>query len=253
MAHVEVNRLQTLTSHTLRGDGHTATSTIGFQDTLYGRPTTEMVLQSDTANKFCWVKYATPISSSVAAAAFGVDLALRLALAHIYCTDAHKLVWSDGWAASGGVQVDGLPKCPLDLGRYWAMVHYGGPIEATGPKQDDSDAILATLEIVRGNSANQPGPPEDPADATGDGERRPDAPTEPPDQPEGRRGRGSELGVEEVEVEVSNRPMNGAEATGEVSDHGRTTGELHKPSVMLHEAAHIPTDMVVPVDPRWQN
>jgi hypothetical protein len=46
---------------------------------------------------------------------------------------------------------------PLDLGRYWAMVHYGGPIEATGPKQDDSDAILATLEIVRGNSANQPG------------------------------------------------------------------------------------------------
>jgi hypothetical protein len=31
-------------------------------------------------------------------------------------------------------------------------------------------------------------PPEDPADATGDDEHRPDAPTEPPDMPEGTKG-----------------------------------------------------------------
>ena len=39
---------------------------------------------------------------------------------------------------------------------------------------------------------NPPRPSEDPADATGDDERRPDTPTEPPDKPEGTRRRWGE-------------------------------------------------------------
>ena len=47
-------------------------------------------------------------------------------------------------------------------------------------------------------STDAPRPSEDPGGATGDDERRPDAPTEPPDQPAGTRGRGGE-GVGDVE------------------------------------------------------
>ena len=64
-------------------------------------------------------------------------------------------------------------------------------------------------------------PSRDPEDATGDDERRPDAPTEPPNMPEGMRGRGSRDGNARVETEVSRTSRGHAEATGEISDEPR--------------------------------
>lgn len=61
-------------------------------------------------------------------------------------------------------------------------------------------------------------PSRDPEDATGNDERRPDAPTEPPDMPGGTRGRGSREGVE---TEVSRGPNRAAEATGGNGDETR--------------------------------
>ena len=57
---------------------------------------------------------------------------------------------------------------------------------------------------------NTPRPSEDPADATGDDEQRPDAPTEPPDMPEGMRRRGSQ---ERVETRVSGASRGSAWGT----------------------------------------
>ena len=71
-------------------------------------------------------------------------------------------------------------------------------------------------------------PSEDPADATGDDERRPDEPTEPPDKPEGAGRRDGEQSVEEVEsseAEVSRESTDGAEATGDDGDDERRPGK----------------------------
>ena len=58
----------------------------------------------------------------------------------------------------------------------------------------------------------------DPGDATGDDERRPDTPTDPPDQSEGTRGRGGEERVESSELRVSRAPNDVQEGLGENID-----------------------------------
>jgi hypothetical protein len=72
-------------------------------------------------------------------------------------------------------------------------------------------------------STNHSRPSEDPADATGDDERRPDAPTEPPDMPEGTRGRGS---WERVEMGASREVEGGPADDG---DEGRRPGRFDGP------------------------
>ena len=64
-------------------------------------------------------------------------------------------------------------------------------------------------------------PSRDTEDATGDDERRPDTPAEPPNMPEGTRGRGSRDGDARVKTEVSRTSRGHAEATGEISDEPR--------------------------------
>ena len=64
-------------------------------------------------------------------------------------------------------------------------------------------------------------PSRDPEDATGDDERRPDAPTEPPNMPEGTKGRGSRDGDARVETEVSRTSRGHAEGTGDSSIKAR--------------------------------
>ena len=82
-----------------------------------------------------------------------------------------------------------------------------------------------------GEDAMMTDPPrrsEDPADATGDDERRPDAPTEPPNMPEGTRRRGIR---EQVETRVS-ASRGGAEGTG---DDGVEMRRPEKPNKPNHE------------------
>ena len=54
-------------------------------------------------------------------------------------------------------------------------------------------------------------PSRNPEDATGDNKRRQDAPTEPPDMPEGTRGQGSQKGIE---ADVSRRSRGHADVEG---------------------------------------
>ena len=61
-------------------------------------------------------------------------------------------------------------------------------------------------------------PSEDPGDTTGNDERHPDEPTEPPDKPEGMGWRGSEQRVGEVELRVSRVSTEGAETAGDNGD-----------------------------------
>ena len=85
----------------------------------------------------------------------------------------------------------------------------------------------------------------DPADATGDDERRPDTPTEPPDQPEGTTERGGEQRVEKAESRESRESREHTGSAGDVDDDGGGTGEPHEPSVTLHEAARDPAHIQV--------
>lgn len=73
----------------------TFSQTIGFPDTVYGRQTTEMYLQSETADNIAWSKYATPPPPShghvlTPATAPAEHPALRQALARIQFSDAHS-------------------------------------------------------------------------------------------------------------------------------------------------------------------
>jgi hypothetical protein len=76
----------------------------------------------------------------------------------------------------------------------------------------DSESAACEMDHPEGDdgSTNPTRPSRDPADATGDDEHRPDAPTEPPDMPEGTRGRGSwervETGVSRASREVEGGP-----------------------------------------------
>ena len=72
-------------------------------------------------------------------------------------------------------------------------------------------------------TTDPPRPSEDPVDTTGDYERRPDAPTEPPDMPEGTKRRGSR---EQVEPRVSGVLRGSAQGTG---DDGAKTRPPVKP------------------------
>ncbi|KAG6376879.1 Sodium/hydrogen exchanger family-domain-containing protein [Boletus reticuloceps] len=69
---------------TPRGDGPTVTSTIAM-DTIYGRPTTETRMHSDTADNFAWSKYAHPLDT-----AHADNSAMRHALSRIHFSDAQS-------------------------------------------------------------------------------------------------------------------------------------------------------------------
>jgi hypothetical protein len=81
-----------------------------------------------------------------------------------------------------------------------------------------------------------PRPSRDPADATGDDERRPDAPTEPPDKPEGRKGRRGET---RVKTGVS-------EGTGDEGDDGVETRRPEMPGEPRVESEGLPEVEVEP-------
>ncbi|KAF8125760.1 Sodium/hydrogen exchanger family-domain-containing protein [Boletus edulis] len=70
---------------TPRGDGLTVTSTIAMTDTIYGRPTTETRMHSDTADNFAWSKYARPLDT-----AHADNSAMRHALSRIHFSDAQS-------------------------------------------------------------------------------------------------------------------------------------------------------------------
>ena len=88
-------------------------------------------------------------------------------------------------------------------------------------------------------------PSEDPADATGDDERRPDEPTEPPDKPEGMRWRGSEQRVGEVELRVSRASTEGVEAAGDDGDEERRPGKPDEPPDRPQVESTEPADIQV--------
>ncbi|KAF8840794.1 hypothetical protein BDN67DRAFT_604474 [Paxillus ammoniavirescens] len=65
-----------------RDHGDTLASTIGRQDTVYGQPTTQTLLQSETADNMTWSKYASPTFEIAGSSAF-----LRSALSRIHFSD----------------------------------------------------------------------------------------------------------------------------------------------------------------------
>ncbi|KAF9222970.1 hypothetical protein BS17DRAFT_735128 [Gyrodon lividus] len=71
-----------LTNPSAREHGHTVTSTNGPPDTVYGQPTTQTRLQSETADNVLWSKYAFSISENE-----GSSSPLRSALSRIYFSD----------------------------------------------------------------------------------------------------------------------------------------------------------------------
>ena len=75
-------------------------------------------------------------------------------------------------------------------------------------------------------TTDPPRPSEDPADAMGDDEHRPDAPTEPPDMPEGMRRRGT---WERVEKRVSGASRGVQEDLGVDGDEERRPGWPDEP------------------------
>ena len=78
-----------------------------------------------------------------------------------------------------------------------------------------------------GMTRNPPRPSEDPADAMGNNEHRPDAPTEPPDKPKGMRRRWGEERAEMGVSEMSGVSRGSAWGTG---DDGVETRRVMKPS-----------------------
>ena len=87
-----------------------------------------------------------------------------------------------------------------------------------------------------------PRPSEDPADATGDGERRPDAPTEPPNKPEGTRGQRSQ---ERVETRASRASRGVEEDPGEDGDEQRRPRRPDEPPGEPRVESGGPTDVKV--------
>ncbi|KAF8546130.1 hypothetical protein OG21DRAFT_1528030 [Imleria badia] len=88
---------------------------------------------------------------------------------------------------------------------------------------DHPDQVAETTDLAR--------PSASPADATGDDEHRPDAPTELPDQPEGTRERSGEQRVEKAELRELRelRESRGrAGCVGDVDDDGESFGEPHE-------------------------
>ena len=139
---------------------------------------------------------------------------------------------------------DAPPRTPLE-GKY-APQASDGSIELTVRKSDQAKATrdqgqtaTTTSASTRSASCDHPTetetttdlgrPSEDPADATGDDERRPDEPTEPPDKPEGMGWRGSEQRVGEVELRVSRASTEGAEAAGDDGDEERRPVKPNEP------------------------
>ena len=142
-----------------------------------------------------------------------------------------------------------------------------GSVELTGREPDEAEATRdqgqappTTSASTQSTSRDHPPdtetttdpsrPSEDPADSTGDDERHPDEPTEPPDKPEGAGRRDGERSVEEVEsrkAEVSRESREGVKGTGDVDDDGRGPGKLHEPSDDLPDTARGPAH--VHVDP----
>ena len=70
---------------------------------------------------------------------------------------------------------------------------------------DPAKVPTSETEWSQAVKANPARPSEDPGDTTGDDERHPDEPTEPPDQPKGARVRGGE---ERVEASASESSMS---------------------------------------------
>ena len=88
-------------------------------------------------------------------------------------------------------------------------------------------------------------PSEDPADATGDDERRPEEPTEPPDKPEGMGWRGSKQRVGEVELRVSRVSTEGAETAGDNGDEELRPGKPEEPPDRPQVESTEPADIQV--------
>ena len=114
------------------------------------------------------------------------------------------------------------------------------PITSASARSASRDHLVdtTTTDLAR--------PSEDPADATGDDERRPDEPTEPPDMPEGTGRRDDRQRVDEVgssEAEVSRELTDGAEATGNDGDDERRPGKPDelpdKPQVEFTDPANV--------------
>ncbi|KAH0836316.1 hypothetical protein J3R83DRAFT_7865 [Lanmaoa asiatica] len=67
---------------------------------------------------------------------------------------AYMIGWLNEAAAKyGGKQVDGLPKYSREVGHYWAIAHFGGPLQFSEPKEDE--AMLASLGLVTRNGADR--------------------------------------------------------------------------------------------------
>jgi hypothetical protein len=117
------------------------------------------------------------------------------------------------------------------------------------PTKTNASALSASRDHQDAVMTDPTRPSEDPADVMGDDKRRPDAPTEPPDMPEGTRGRGSweqaEMGVFEVarggerglgdDSNKDRRPGTSDEA--EVEPRGPTDVEVEPGGSTVHENA----------------
>jgi hypothetical protein len=94
------------------------------------------------------------------------------------------------------------------------------------PTKTNASALSASRDHQDAVTTNPPRPSEDPADATGDDERRPDAPTEPPNKPEGMRGQGSR---ERAETGVFEAARGGERGPGEDGDEECRPGRPDEP------------------------
>jgi hypothetical protein len=109
----------------------------------------------------------------------------------------------------------------------------GGNSESTACETDRQTSTTSTSVPSAERShpvaetTDPPRPSEDPADTTGDDERRPDGPTEPPDKPEGARGRRGEARVETRRSKASREVEGGA---GDDDDEERRPGKPDEPS-----------------------
>jgi hypothetical protein len=127
------------------------------------------------------------------------------------------------------------PDTPLDE----RAGHRAGEVVETAKATRDQGQPTETSASARSASRDHPDddakstnpcrPSRDPADATGDDERRPDAPTEPPDMPEGTRGRGSRERVETRVTRVSESSRDVDEDPGEVGGEERRPGVPDEP------------------------
>ncbi|KAH0826161.1 hypothetical protein J3R83DRAFT_5580 [Lanmaoa asiatica] len=93
MVHLE-DKVDTSMSRglTLHGDMSTVTTTIGSPDTIYGRQTTQMRLQSETADNIAWCKYAASAPTSFSPDTGATTPALHDVLSRIHFSDTHTPV-----------------------------------------------------------------------------------------------------------------------------------------------------------------